>query len=65
MAKLMGILVKEKFEPGEKENSFYQESRSRGMVSRSYYGETPDKETLYYVDSDTGRLKAENTTILE
>lgn len=64
MARLTGRILEEKYAPGKRENSFYQEQR---LGTKMVAVETERNEEwgiLYYADKNTGSLKMKNTYLL-
>ncbi len=64
MARLTGRIIEERYAPGVRENSLYQDQPlGREMakeVSRNY-----TSGILYYVDKKTGGLRVKNTKLSE
>lgn len=64
MAKLTGRLILEKYSPGKKRNSFYEE-QEMDQREWKYVGEsTGDPQSVYYIDKTSGTFKAKNTLLL-
>lgn len=61
MAKLTGRIIKERYAPGKRYNSFYEEQKIDRKVGREYITGTP--EMVYYIDKN-GSLNAKETTLL-
>lgn len=64
MARLTGCLIKERFRPSKRKNSFYQEPRLTSSTGKVYPVDTSKPQTLYYIDNKTGQLKSKNTLLL-
>ncbi len=64
MAGITGCLIKERFKPGKRKNSFYQEQRLTSITGKIHPIDTTKPQTLYYIDNKTGQLKAKNTLLL-
>lgn len=62
MAKLTGRIVRERYAPGKRFNSFYEEQKNDPGVGSEYITGAP--ETVYYVDKITGNLCAKETMSL-
>lgn len=62
MAKLTGRIIKEKYAPGKRYNSFYEEQKNDRKVGKEYI--TGDPEMVYYIDKKTGDLCAKETMLL-
>lgn len=64
MAKLTGRILEEKYAPGKRENSFYQEQRLGTKMVGTHTDSSSEAEILYYVDKNTGSLNMKNTWLL-
>lgn len=62
MAEITGHIIKERYELGKKNNSFYEEQKLDTKVGKEYI--TGEPEVVYYVDKKTGCLNAKETTLL-
>lgn len=61
MAKLTGRIIKEKYAPGRRYNSFYEEQKFDRKIGNEYITGSP--EMVYYIDQN-GNLNAKETTLL-
>lgn len=61
MAKLTGRIIKERYAPGKRYNSFYEEQKIDCKIGREYITGAP--EMVYYIDKN-GSLNARETTLL-
>ena len=61
MAKLTGRIIKERYAPGKRYNSFYEEQKINRKIGREYITGAP--EMVYYIDKN-GSLNAKETTLL-
>lgn len=62
MAKLTGYIIKERFAPGKRYNSFYEEQKIDRKIGSEYITGTP--EIVYYIDRKTDKLCSKETMLL-
>lgn len=62
MAKITGHIIKEKYAPGKRYDSFYEEQKNDRKVSKEYI--TRALGTVCYIDKKSGDLCAKETMLL-
>ncbi len=62
MAKLTGCVFRERYAPGKRNNSFYEEQKNDVKIGTEYI--TGEPEFIFYIDKDKGCLRARETTLL-
>ena len=62
MAGLTGRMIKEKYAPGQRNNSFYEIQKEDPKFGREYITEEPER--VYYINKRTGHLDAKETSLL-
>lgn len=55
-------MIKEKYAPGQRNNSFYEIQKEVPKFGREYITEEP--EQVYYINKRTGHLDAKETLLL-
>jgi len=64
MSKLTRRIINEKYMYKKQTNSFYQEQNLGTNTTNVYKNYNFDKDILYYVDKNTGKLKMKSTYLL-
>lgn len=62
MTRLTGRVYKDRYAPGKRNNSFYEEQKGDTKIGKEYITGAP--EVVYYIDKNSGCLSAKETTLL-
>lgn len=64
MAKVTGQIIKERYAPLVRKNSFYQEQKLISATAKFIAIDDSESEISYYSNDKTGNLEAKNTLLL-